>query len=271
MREPLAGTATVHAMRIDGGTATGRHETLALEVPVACVYNGLSHAVMMASPLDLEDFGLGFSLSEGILARPGELLDIEIVEQADGIALDMRIIESRFQALKDVRRNLTGRTGCGLCGVDSLAAAVRPVKPVTRTRTVQPGEIARAMCRIAELQPLNHATGAIHAAGLALGGELRVREDVGRHNALDKLIGALARESVDASAGILVISSRASYEMVHKAASAGIAIVAAISAPTALAVQIADEAGITLIGFAREQRMTVYSHPDGIVAPAYTR
>jgi formate dehydrogenase accessory protein FdhD len=256
------------ARRLTGSTTSTQTECIAEEVPVALAYNGLSHVVMMATPADLDDFALGFSLSEGIIGRAGELQDVECMASSTGITLDLRIPESRFHALKQQRRNLTGRTGCGLCGQESLAAAIRPVVTVHHRLRTHPAAIADALRNLADHQPLNQQTGAVHAAAFARHGALAVREDVGRHNALDKLIGALARADIPAEEGFLLISSRASYEMVHKAAAAGIGLLAAISAPTGLAIQLADQAGLTLIGFAREGRMTVYTHADRIVSDA---
>ncbi|MBV8467447.1 MAG: formate dehydrogenase accessory sulfurtransferase FdhD [Burkholderiales bacterium] len=264
MQTELTGTATAAALRIVAGQATPVDEQLAQETAIALVYNGISHAVMMCTPLDLEDFALGFSLSEGVITQPFEMKGVEISAAARGITVDIEITEARFQALKDVRRSLVGRTGCGLCGVDSLDAAMRPIAQVNNTTTVSSTDIQAALARLAELQPLNRATGAVHAAGLWQRGEMTVREDVGRHNALDKLIGATARTG--RQHGVLVMTSRASYEIVYKAASAGIEIVAAISAPTSLAVELAEQAGITLIGFARDDRLTAYSYPSRIAA-----
>ncbi|WP_035059169.1 formate dehydrogenase accessory sulfurtransferase FdhD [Andreprevotia chitinilytica] len=267
----LAGIQQVQALRIERGEAVQRSELLAEETPVALVYNGISHAVMMASPLDLEDFALGFSLTEGIIAQPRELTDIEVQTSSAGISIEMRITEERFRQLKHVRRTLAGRTGCGLCGQDSLEAAIRPITPassaVSANLTVDSASVQRALQALTVLQPLNAATGAVHAAGWWRGEEMWVREDVGRHNALDKLIGATARHvPPEGRDGLLVMTSRASYEIVHKAAAAGFVIVATISAPTALAVRLADEAGMTLIGFARDERMTVYSHAGRMTA-----
>ncbi|WP_188703788.1 formate dehydrogenase accessory sulfurtransferase FdhD [Silvimonas iriomotensis] len=256
-------SARVQALRIDRGQSESRPETLAEETPVALVFNGISHAVMMASPLDLEDFALGFALTEGIIARPGELLDLEVVPLPTGVQVEMRIPEQRFAALKEQRRNLTGRTGCGLCGQDSLQHVIRPLAAVHTGTSVAVADILSAMDQLGALQPLNLATGAAHAAGWWHDGRITVREDIGRHNALDKLIGAIARQPV--RDGVLVISSRASYEMVHKAAAAGFAVLAAISAPTALAVRLAEETGVTLAGFVRGERLTVYSHADRIL------
>lgn len=244
------------ATRIDAQGRRPIDERVAEEVPVAMVYNGISHAVMMASPCDLEDFALGFSLTEGILATPAELLDIELQQDAHGICIEMHIIERRMEALRNTRRNLTGRTGCGLCGTDTLSSAVRPVPRVTRSLSVTPQQIQAGFARMAAQQALNRETGAVHAAALCSESACLVREDIGRHNALDKLIGAAARQA-DAS-GFLLISSRASYEMVHKAAVANVPLLAAISAPSALALRLAEEAGITLIGFARREGMTCY-------------
>jgi formate dehydrogenase accessory protein FdhD len=264
MPAELTGVSTTSALRIVVGQPTPVDEQLAQETAVALVYNGISHAVMMCTPLDLEDFALGFSLSEGIITQPFEMKGVEISVVAQGFTVDIEITEARFHALRDVRRSLVGRTGCGLCGVDSLDAAMRPVARVGNASSASSADIQAALARLAELQPLNDATGAVHAAGLWQRGEMVVREDVGRHNALDKLIGATARFSD--RQGVLAMTSRASYEIVYKAASAGIEIVAAISAPTSLAVELAEQAGITLIGFARDDRMTVYSRPGRITA-----
>ncbi|PHV12157.1 formate dehydrogenase accessory sulfurtransferase FdhD [Chitinimonas sp. BJB300] len=255
-----SGYEAVTALRIERGQAQSRAESLAEETPIALVYNGISQAVMMATPLDLEDFVLGFSLSEGIIAHAGELLDIESVSSERGISMELRITEARFQQLKARRRSLTGRTGCGLCGQETLEQAIRPIPKVNSNYSLAPAEVSQAVAHLSTQQPLNAITGAVHAAGLWQHSAFLLREDVGRHNALDKLIGAYAW--LTTRDGLVVISSRASYEMVHKVATAGFAIVAAISAPTALAVKLADEAGVCLIGFTRESRMTVYTHPQ---------
>nr|WP_231874609.1 formate dehydrogenase accessory sulfurtransferase FdhD [Azoarcus sp. KH32C] len=245
------------------GEALASVETVIEEVPVALVYNGISHAVMLASPTDLEDFALGFSLSEGILSNPGELYDCEVVHGPGGIEVRLDIAAARMFGLKERRRNLAGRTGCGLCGVDSLDAAVRTPAPVAPRTAVRASAIQRALAELNALQPLHRATGAAHAAAWADNdGSLQlVREDVGRHNALDKLAGALAAHRVNPADGFAVVTSRASYEMVQKAATAGIGVLAAISAPTAFAVRVADAAHVTLVGLARAGRMTVYTHP----------
>lgn len=251
------------ASRVDANGARNVKEQVAEEVPVALTYNGISHAVMMASPRDLEDFALGFSLSEGIVTNANDIIDMELREETDGISLDMQIIERHMRALKDRRRNLVGRTGCGLCGADSLAGAIRPIARVDAALQVTVRDIQGGFARLAAQQTLNHATGAVHAAGLIDGEHCLMREDIGRHNALDKLIGAMHREN--RRRGFLVVTSRASYEMVHKAASANIALIAAISAPSALAIDLARAAGMTLIGFARPEGMTIYTTGRGVV------
>jgi phenylacetyl-CoA:acceptor oxidoreductase accessory protein len=241
-------------------------EILAEEVPVALVYNGISHAVMLATPSELEDFALGFSLSECIVGRAGEILDLEIVEQAQGIEVRMQLTAERAQALKLHRRSLAGRTGCGLCGTESLAQLENRAAQVTSSATVGQGALARALAGLEERQVLFGLTGAVHAAAWCdMSGAIEMlREDVGRHNALDKTIGALARERRSVDDGFVLMTSRASYEIVQKAAAVGIAVVAAVSAPTGMAVRVAQDSGVTLIGFARGERHCVYSHPQRI-------
>jgi len=252
----------------DGGGAPGaRHEpdndAIALETPVSLSYNGLSHVVMMMTPANLEDFALGFSLSEGIVERPGQIYDIATQAHAQGLEIAITVGNERFQQLKDRRRNLAGRTGCGLCGAESLEQAVRPVPTVACDTVIATTAIQRALARLDAWQPLQHATGAAHGAAWCAGDGsiVMAREDVGRHNALDKLIGALARAPQRRGEGFALVSSRASYEMVGKAAQANIGILAAVSAPTSLAVRLAAQAGITLVAFARPGRLSVYSEP----------
>ena len=266
-RQPLhSGLARRHVRRINGTQIDEHEENLAKECAVALVYNGEPHVVMMATPRDLEDFALGFSLSENIIAEPGELLDFSSAELPEGIQLSLRIPPARELALRERPRGLEGRSGCGLCGVRHLADAVRPPRHAGAGSVITTAALRRAFAALSTAQPLNAACGAVHAAAWAdADGTLHwLREDVGRHNALDKLIGAMARAQLDASRGFALLTSRASYEMVLKSASACIPLVAAISAPTALAVELADEAGITLIGFARENRCTVYTRPGRI-------
>lgn len=236
---------------------------VAEEVPVALVYNQVPHVVMLATPLDLEDFAVGFSLTEGIIGSPEEILSIRLFNHADGIEVRLRIPDARFAGLGEKGRNLTGRTGCGLCGATSLKHAVRRPNPVRSSLQLDSKDLHAALREIQQFQTLNELTGAVHAAAWALAGRgvQKLREDVGRHNALDKLIGALFRLRVNAGDGFVVVTSRASYEMVQKCAAAGIALMAAISAPTALAIRLAEESGVTLIGFARHGAHVVYTHP----------
>ncbi len=244
-----------------------RLDTVPEEVPVALAYNGISHAVMLASPADLEDFGLGFSLSEGILAAASELYDLELETGAAGITIQMRIAADRFATLKSRRRALAGRSGCGLCGVESLAQVARPLPPLAGRVTITVAALHQALAHLKARQPLHASTGGVHAAAWADrdGQVLAVREDVGRHNALDKLIGALARAAVDPGSGFALVTSRASFEMVQKTVAAGIPILAAVSAPTGFAIRLAREAGLCLAGFVRERRHVVYSHPQRII------
>ncbi|OWV30395.1 formate dehydrogenase accessory sulfurtransferase FdhD, partial [Halomonas campaniensis] len=239
-----------------------QEDLLALERPVALVYNGISHAVMMASPADLEDFALGFSLSEGILASTDECYDLEIHEAPQGLTVQLTIASQRMAELKQRRRSLTGRTGCGLCGTEALEQAIRPIPHVVAP-PVSDAAIQRSLQELATHQPLQAATGASHGAAWcdAQGRIQRLREDVGRHNALDKLIGALAREAAPLGGGFALVTSRASYEMVHKCASAGIGALVAVSAATALAVEQAKASGLLLAGFARPGRHLIYHRP----------
>lgn len=255
------------------------------ETPVALVYNGISHAVVLASPTDLTDLALGFSLSEGIVRSSQEIYDCEVHSSPQGIEVRLEIASRAFMSLKDRRRTLAGRTGCGVCGLESLEALhdnvtslCTPLRPQpTSGISLHPAALQRALRDFPRHQPLFQATGAVHAAAwVSPAGEiLCVREDVGRHNALDKLIGALhtqARQHAlnhaapdwQPDAGWVLVSSRASYEMVQKIARAGIHTLIAVSAPTAYAIRLAEESGITLAGFARGERFVVYSHPQRI-------
>ncbi|UYN96692.1 MAG: formate dehydrogenase accessory sulfurtransferase FdhD [Enhydrobacter sp.] len=247
--------------------AVASDEIVAEETAVALVYNGVSHAVMMATPCDLEDLARGFSLTERIVEAASEIFDVEIEPAGRGIEVRLRIAGQRMAALQERRRNLAGRTGCGLCGVESLEAALRPVAVETGTSTVSRRAVERAMAALPAEQRLNGVNGATHAAGWADadGRLLAVREDVGRHNAIDKLAGALTRGTL-AGDGFVVVTSRCSYEMVQKAAAIGASAIAAVSAPTSLAIETAEQAGIALVAFVREGRLTVYAHPERIVA-----
>ena len=247
--------------RVDGDHIASGLDQLIEEIPVALVYNGISHAVLLATPTDLEDLALGFSLSEGILASRAELYDAERVDGSRGIELPLEIASERFAALKAHRRNLAGRTGCGLCGVESLDALARPHPPLP-PRAPVPVEAAFAgLAALPGHQPLRQATGAVHAAAwVDRGGSIQaLREDVGRHNALDKLLGHLAASRFDPAGGFVLVSSRASYEMVQKTLALGIGGLVAVSAPTGLAVELAEAAGLGLAGFARDRRMVIYA------------
>ena len=256
------------ARRLTAAGGEPLDEIVAEEVAVALVYNGVSHAVMMATPCDLEDFARGFSLTERIVEKPSEIFDVEVESVERGIEVRVRIAAQRMAGLQERRRSLAGRTGCGLCGVDSLDAAMRPVARLPATETVSRQAIGRAMAALPAEQRINRLNGATHAAGWARpdGTLVVVREDVGRHNALDKLGGALARSGLAAPGGFVVVTSRCSYEMVHKAAALGAVAIAAVSAPTSLAIETAEQAGIALVAFVREGRLTVYANSGRISA-----
>jgi FdhD protein len=256
-------TVAAGVVRVRDGAAQADSAQVAAEVPVAFEYNGISHAVMLATPADLEDFALGFSLSEGIVDSRAEFLGVEIHPADNGITLSIEVSGAAFAHLKERRRTLAGRTGCGICGTESLDQVLRPLPALAgRGPQVTGSALARAHAQLPQVQPLARVTGATHgAAWCAADGTITcAREDVGRHNALDKLIGYLARTLADTSAGFALITSRASVEMVQKSATAGIALLAAVSAPTSLAVRIAGECGQTLVGFARGTSFSVYTH-----------
>jgi FdhD protein len=237
------------------------------EVPVALEFNGVSHAVMLATPADLEDFALGFGLAEGIFASAADLHDCEVRRSLQGITVAMQVSARCFAALKERRRTLAGRTGCGVCGTESLDKVLRPVPVIEPATQIHSTAIARAMREMREHQVLCQATGAVHAAAWCSidGAVLLAREDVGRHNALDKLIGALARTALRDAPGFIAVTSRASVEMVQKAAVAGAPLLAAVSAPTSLAVETADAAQMALVGLARQGNLVVYSHAERVV------
>ena len=271
----------VSVTRWRDGVCSQAKDKVAEEVPIALIYNGVSHAVMLATPQDLEDFALGFSLSEGILQNKSELYDVEIVAQSQGIELRLEVASEAFAKLKERRRNLTGRTGCGLCGAESLEQALRlpalenPVREKNAAlqatihqasgASITVSSILMAFKTLQAKQVLQQATGATHACAWvnAQGDIVMLREDVGRHNAMDKLIGALAKSAKQQN-GFVLTSSRASVEMVQKVALAGYHILAAISAPTGLAMRIAQTYGVTLVGFLREQQFVIYAHPQRI-------
>lgn len=247
----------VAAIRHSAGSDLPTEEMVAEETPVALAYNLKPHAVMMATPADLDDFALGFSLTEGIVENAGEIELVDRIHADRGISLQMLIPQRHADRLTQRERNLTGRTGCGLCGASTLDAAIRTVAKVT-AKAGDPAIFAQMFAALESGQALNRQTGAVHAAALIVDdGAMLVREDVGRHNAVDKVFGACARQGSVPRA--LYVTSRASYEIVHKAAQMNCPLVGAISAPTAFAIRLAAEAGITLAGFARPPRFTVYS------------
>ena len=247
---------------VRGGRTFAVRDWVADEVPVALEYNGVSHAVMLATPLDLEDFALGFSLSEGILDAADQLYGVEEEKSALGITLHIEVASAPFARLKERRRTLTGRTGCGLCGTESLEHVARNLPVLRGDARFSREAISHAMAQFHDFQTLQQATGAVHAAAWcsAEGEVMWLREDVGRHNALDKLVGALSTHNVDASSGFIAVTSRASFEMVQKTAMAGVSLLAAVSAPTSFAVATAEQARMTLVGFARNKDLVVYSH-----------
>lgn len=255
-------SAAVAIERWRSGRSLAGDDRVAIERPVALSYNGVSHTVMLASPADLEDFALGFSLTEGILSAPGQLYDCEIESQEIGIILHLRIAAERFARLQAHRRSMAGRTGCGLCGAESLQQVLRDLPPVASPFTLSHDSLQRAAATIGTHQTLQRETGASHAAAWidAAGEILCLREDVGRHNALDKLIGALAAAGSDFGAGGFLVTSRASYEMVQKTAAIGVGLLAAVSAPTALAIAQAERWNVTLAGFVRPDSHVLYAH-----------
>ena len=248
------------------GTVIDRIDVLAEESPVALVYNGISHAVMMASPADLEDFALGFSISEGIADGEDDIGAIEAVAVTAGIEARIELSSRAFWRLKERRRTLAGRTGCGLCGVDSLEQTVRVMQPVASDLKVPLDAIHRALNNLPEAQVNNRATRSMHAAAFATPqGELKlVREDVGRHNALDKLIGAMLRAGIAPSSGVCLITSRCSYEMVQKAVVTGFPVLVAVSAPTLMARRLAEAHNLTLVALARHDSAVLVSHPERV-------
>lgn len=263
-----ADCADATVLRVRGGTisAAAQADRVAEETPVALEYNGISHATMLASPADLEDYALGFSLTEGIVDHPADVRSIEIVPQFNGIVVQVEISSACAARLKTRRRAMAGRTGCGLCGVETLPEVLRQVPTVPDAPAVPLAAVLRAMHAMRASQALHDITGATHAAAWAdaTGQVHLVREDVGRHNALDKLVGALARQGVVPHGGLALVSSRASFEMAQKCAAAGIGILAAVSAPTALAIRVAQNTNLALLGFVRNADATLYSHPERI-------
>lgn len=250
-------------------TPLAESDELANEVPVALQYNGISHAVLLATPTFLEDLAFGFSFTEGIIRQASDIYDIQIEHDERGYSLNIEIASACVSQLKQRRRQLAGRTGCGLCGLESLNEVRRELPAVAAPKTPYSSQsIFNALDQLRDQQPLHQITGATHAAGWtnSNGDILVVREDVGRHNALDKLIGHLLRQHIALDTGMVVVSSRASFEMVQKTASLGVPILIAVSAPTSYAIQVAQELGLLLVAFGREKQFSAYSHPEFLLS-----
>ncbi|WP_128599574.1 formate dehydrogenase accessory sulfurtransferase FdhD [Pantoea wallisii] len=242
--------------------AQAEQDWLAQEVPVALVYNGISHVVMMATPNDLNAFALGFSLSEGIIEKPEEIYGMDIVPGCNGIEVQIELSSRRFMALKEQRRAMAGRTGCGVCGVEQLDQIGKPLTPLPFSQTFDLAQLDAGLAQLRDYQPIGNLTGCTHAAAwMSPQGELQGGcEDVGRHVALDKLLGWRSQQAWQQ--GAVLVSSRASYEMVQKSAMCGVEILFAVSAATQLAVEVAQRCNLTLVGFSKPGRATVYSHPQ---------
>ena len=268
IRPPLTSTSRI-ARRANGTRAAAR--MVPEETPVALSYAGTTHAVMMATPSDLEDFAIGFSLTEGVIASAEEIEDIAIEEAGTGIDIQIRLKDEANHRFEARRRRLAGPVGCGLCGIESIDEAMRSVASVAEAELLLSStEISNAVRLLTKQQPMHAETGAVHAAGFYVPGEgiVAAREDVGRHNALDKLAGALARSGTSGATGIVVITSRVSVEMVQKAAQLGTGMIVAVSAPTALAIRTAEEAGMTLVALVRGDEFDIFTRPDRIQAGA---
>ncbi|KFC90176.1 formate dehydrogenase chain D [Hafnia alvei ATCC 13337] len=245
-----------------GQLHSSQPDWVAEEVPVALVYNGISHVVMMASPKDFEAFALGFSLSEGIIRTPQDIYGMDVVPACNGVEVQIELSSRCFMALKERRRSMAGRTGCGVCGVEQITDVVRPLEPLPFTQTFDLQNLDQALRQLRSVQQIGDLTGCTHAAawidpqGELLGG----CEDIGRHVALDKLLGIRAKQPW--TQGAVLVSSRASYEMVQKAAMCGVEILFAVSAATTLAIDVAEKCNLTLVGFSKPGRGTVFTHPQ---------
>ena len=256
-------SAEVAVQRWTRGALVPTTDQVAEEMPVALVYHDVPHVVMLATPADLEDYAVGFTLSEGLVARTDEIRGVEVIQGEASADVKITVAWERFTQLLQRRRNLAGRTGCGLCGAETADDAIRECPPVPAGVSISSAELHEAMAKLSGRQPINARTGSVHAAAWVVPGKgiEVVREDVGRHNALDKTIGALTRSNADFATGYMLITSRASYEMVQKCATVGVSLLVALSAPTAFAVRLAERAGLTLVAFARADQHVVYAHP----------
>ena len=267
MTRPALTSTTRIARRASGMAAASR--MVPEETPVAFSYAGTTHAVMMASPADFEDFALGFSLTEGIVASPDEIEAIEVEDLGSGIDIQIRLKDKANTRFEARRRRLAGPVGCGLCGIESIEEAIRSVDDVRQSLlTLSANDIVQSVKLLSWQQPLHTQTGAVHAAGFYVPGKgiVAAREDVGRHNALDKLAGALARAGIDGAGGAVVVTSRVSVEMVQKTASIGASIIIAVSAPTALAIRTAEESGMTLVALVRGEDFDIFTGPDRVTS-----
>lgn len=258
----------VTARQWSAGKIEERPQQIVEEIPVVIVYNAIPHVVMMATPADLEDFVLGFSITEELIRAPADLRDVKVVRYGQGIEVQATIDEACEAVVASRARRLSGRTGCGICGTDSIDAVMKTLRAVPTGHAVKPVAIEAALDTLATRQTLNAVAGSVHAAAwVSLDGTVHeVREDVGRHNALDKLIGALLKRGADPQTGFILVTSRASFEMVQKAALFGSPMLVAISGPTGLAVRVAEQSQMTLVGFARGDRLTIYTHPERVSA-----
>ncbi|MCR4268572.1 formate dehydrogenase accessory sulfurtransferase FdhD [Nitratireductor sp. ZSWI3] len=267
----LPATARVaRTARRTGGTRVAAR-TVPEETPVALSYGGTTHAVMMATPADLEDFAIGFSVTEGIVSSLAEIDAIDIQELGAGIDLQIRLRDAANRRFEARRRRLAGPVGCGLCGIESIDEAMREIPSVSETAlTLSAGDITQAVALLAQQQEYHKQTGAVHAAGFYIAGKgiVAAREDVGRHNALDKLAGALLKAGIDGASGAVIVTSRVSVEMVQKTAAIGAPLVAAVSAPTALAIRTAQAAGMTLVALVRGEEFDIFTHPERVTIGA---
>src|SRR5215472_13496829 len=257
-------SAEVSVDRWSRGATTHTTDLVAEEMPVALVYHDVPHVVMLATPADLEDYAVGFTLSEGLVAHTDEIRGVEVIQGEASADVKITVAWERFTQLLQRRRNLAGRTGCGLCGAETAEDAIRECPPVPAGVTITATELHETMAQLSGRQPINSRTGSVHGAAWVVPGNgiQVVREDVGRHNALDKTIGALVRAKADFAAGYMLITSRASYEMVQKCATVGVSLLVALSAPTAFAVRLAERSGLTLVAFARADQHVIYAHPQ---------
>jgi FdhD protein len=248
-----------------GGEPQGSRRTIPEETPVALTFDGSSYAVMMATPCDLEDFAIGFALTEDVIDAPGDIESLEIVEASEGIEARIWLRPEVSRRQRARRRSILGPTGCGLCGSESIEQALKPVRAVESAFKLRAGDLSKAMAALQARQALNARTHAVHAAGLYTEGGIVVREDVGRHNALDKVVGAAMRAGASTSNGVVLLTSRVSIELVQKTARLGAPIIAAISAPTAMAVRVAESAGITLVAVLRGEDFEIFTYPERIL------